>query len=59
LQNLTHATDTLAMSTPNATTVKGVQPASVMMGTWGTANIAKVSFFSPTKVFLFFQQNIL
>jgi len=43
-QNTIHATDTLAMSTPNATTVEGMQSANAMMATWGAANIAKVSF---------------
>jgi len=43
-QNTTHATDTLAMSMPNATTAEVVQFANVMMAMWGVENIAKVSF---------------
>ena len=43
-QNTTHATDTLAMSTPNATTAEVVQFANVMMDMWGAEIIAKVSF---------------
>ena len=53
LQNLTHATDTHAMSTPNATIVMGMQSAPAMMGMWGTENIAKVSFFIRI-IFIFF-----
>jgi len=36
-QNLTHAMDTVAMLTPNATIVEVVQSVSAMMATWGTA----------------------
>jgi len=45
---MTHATDTLAMNTPNATTVEVVQSANVMMDMWGAENIAKVSFAANT-----------
>jgi len=41
---MTRATDTLAMSTPNATTVEVVQSANVMMDMWEAENIAKVRF---------------
>jgi len=43
-QNTTHATDTLAMNTPNATNAEVVRSANVMMDMWGAENIAKVSF---------------
>jgi len=43
-QNTTHATDTLAMNTPNATTAEVVQSANAMMDMWGAENIAKVRF---------------
>ena len=46
LLNLTHATDTLAMSTPNATIVEVMQSAFVMKDTTGTANIVKVRSLS-------------
>jgi len=52
-QNTTHATDTLAMSTPNATNAEVVQSANVMMDMWGVENIAKVRF-APELFFLFF-----
>jgi len=42
LQNTTHATDTLVMSTPNAINAEVVQSANVMMDMWGAENIAKV-----------------
>ena len=55
-QNLTHATDTHAMSTPNATTVEGMQSANVMMDMWEAANIAEVSFCSRWNYFYFFSK---
>jgi len=57
-QNTTHATDTLAMSMPNATNAEVVQSANVMMDMWGAENIAKVCFSANKPFFIFFQQNI-
>ena len=47
-QYMTHATDTLAMNTPNATTAVVVQSVNVTMDMWGAENIAKVSFAANT-----------
>jgi len=51
---MTHATDTLAMSTPNATTAEVVQSANVMMDMWGAENIAKVYFAGNKPFFILF-----
>jgi len=45
---MTHATDTLAMNSPSATTAEVVPSANVTMDMWGAENIAKVSFAANT-----------
>jgi len=57
-QNTTHATDTLAMNTPNATNAEVVQSANVMMDMWGAENIAKVSFAAKNLLSYSFSQQI-
>jgi len=58
-QYMTHATDTLAMNTPNATTAVVVQSVNVTMDMWGAENIAKVSFSANKSFLIFFQQKIM